>query len=225
MTAGDWAAVIVGIAGVVAALGAVSSRTARTPLIITCASLICLALIIGFFSLPLGPNRGPSSPQPAEPTSSPTAPDASGSSGSMFPSVVPLSPANPSFGQTAVRHEGSITIASNTLYDLDSTDPQWGQTHTSGYGSDMRAYGYDNVDLGIERGAQYLILSASSPSSYDLCRQATGYRSGTINDVKHSSLKTGMKICIITNEGRYSLIGIQGVQSDSFMIAATTWEK
>lgn len=70
MTAGDWAAVLVGIAGVVVALAAIPASRARPAVMSGSALLVMIALVIGLFSY-LG--RGPSAP-PNDLAATPTSP-------------------------------------------------------------------------------------------------------------------------------------------------------
>lgn len=120
----------------------------------------------------------------------------------------------------AVRRQGSLTVLPNSLTaDLDapSTDPQWGRQTQSGSG-EIDALSSDGT---IKFG--YSIESAklgSLPPTYLNCSNNQSLQKDQTYDVSK-----GLKLCVITDEGRYATVTVSSVSASSMVLAIVVWEK
>ena len=211
MTAGDWAAVIVGIAGVLVGLAAVPRTPSRSKIVAACAVLITIAVVIGAMSL-LG--RGDStqaeSPSSLVPPVSPTLP-------SSLLSVTPtISKSIPSTEAFSVRREtgrNPLKIVDNHIVDLDSLEPDWGTVGNipDDYVDLQFVFGRMNAGNGSE------IVKVASQPTYDDCRFETGYSGET------GRPRVGDNYCFHTSDGRYARLLVRSADYP-LSLDVTVWD-
>jgi hypothetical protein len=111
-------------------------------------------------------------------------------------------------------------VLTNEDVDLDAppTDPQWGALQlTPGDQYDISGDGNDGIYLVNE--AQGVQLG---PQTGNSCFTATGYQTDTIG-IYTPAIRVGQQICIRTTEGRFSLLKVIGILSDSIQLYVTTY--
>lgn len=217
MTAGEWAALIVGVAGVVSALSAITTNKRRLPLIATCTILIIAALAIAVISTTIRPGKTaggataqPGAPQPASPEGiQPENPSQS----SVAPSTTPKS------AQPLIRRQtGSnpLRLSSNTMVDLDSMEPNWDVSR------------FPSLDPGVDfnSGSRWILPSRSSfylvsgEASYAACQAATVQ----VTSIDLNDRGNATEFCVLTSEGRFAFVRVVDAH-DPVAFDIIVWEK
>jgi hypothetical protein len=172
------------------------------------AGLVLAAVISGQTAGSSSPTSGPSSSKSATATATPTV--SGGGSGSG--------------GPPAIYHKGTLTLAYTTCADLDAppTDPQWGET--SGANGDT-----GGADLCSEfpsfvgtNGATIVTVNSGTDTT---CQNATGWLTPNLYQDLH--LSVGSFVCVHTNQGRYSLLRVESIDStnSSITFSVKTFKK
>ncbi|VVJ19729.1 Uncharacterised protein [Amycolatopsis camponoti] len=135
----------------------------------------------------------------------------------------PATEASPTAAQTGgtVRHEGNVSIARDFTVDLDSpaSDPQWGTTGSFTGKNDLS---FNGRDFGYVGWSSTVKLPSSATSSYQSCREETGYENGryALDD-----LAAGQSYCVKTSDGRFAAVRLTAVSATKVSFDVTTYEK
>jgi serine/threonine protein kinase len=131
-----------------------------------------------------------------------------------------VSPTADAPGSTDVLHEGTATVALGASVDLDAlpSDPQWGMLQPFVFGGpwDLSWRNNCNGAICLENFSKGLLVG--DQATVDQCTTTTGYNGSS---VPLSKVRTGLKICVFTRDGRYSLVRIAKFTSGSDPIV---WE-
>jgi hypothetical protein len=124
---------------------------------------------------------------------------------------------------SGIYHEGRLELAFNTCADLDApaSDSQWGELSTSpnAGGGDMCSQ-YPSF-VGVKDATLVTVNSGND----NVCQNATGwFPTGYYKDLK---LSVGSFLCVHTNQGRYSLLQVESINSpaDSIVFSVKTFKK
>jgi hypothetical protein len=170
--------------------------------------LILVTVTSGQTSSSSGPTSSPSSLKSI--TATPTPAASGGASGSG--------------GSPAIYHKGTLTLAFTACADLDAppTDQQWGET--SGANPDA-----GGADLCSESpsfvGTNGATIVAVNSGTDTTCQNATGWLAPNIyQDLR---LSVGSFVCVHTNQGRYSLLRVESIDSttSSITFSVKTFKK
>ncbi|MEJ3749054.1 hypothetical protein WEI85_38040 [Actinomycetes bacterium KLBMP 9797] len=116
------------------------------------------------------------------------------------------SPQN-SAGPVETLHEGRATVPLGASIDVDAlpSDPQWGMLRPRVQGGPWDLNWRNNCDgaICLENFSKGLLVG--DRASVNDCTTTTGYNSSS---VPMSKIRTGLKICVFTRDGRYSLVRI-----------------
>jgi hypothetical protein len=224
VSAGDWVALAVAVAGVIAALTGFAAPERRRPLIKTCIILIFVAIAVGAISTirkqddrvsgSTVTTSTPTTGGAANPVPSPAPPG----SNLKSPQLWTPAPATP-----IIRREtgnNPIRLTGRSAVDLDSMSPNW----------DVQSFstGTPGLDLARRPGSADIVQSdfgvydypVSGPPSLDACKTATA-RYDRIN------LKDVTEFCLVTSEGRYAFVKVMdaGIGDDPSVFDVIVWEK
>jgi hypothetical protein len=174
------------------------------------AAVLGIILTIFLVTKGNGPTSIPSSSKSATATATPTA--SGGGSG-----------ANGNGGAPAIYHQGQLTLAYATCVDLDAppSDRQWGEVSigASSGGFDLCSQSPEFVGTG---GATIVTVNSGTDTT---CQNATGWlRQNYYQDL---NLSVGSFVCVHTNQGRYSLLRVEAIDStaNAIMFRVKTFKK
>lgn len=154
MTAGDWAAAVIGIAGVVVAMGAIPPSRNRSRIVAISAVLLVIAVGIGAMSFFVRAPEAPTASAGDEVTGSPTAPSGSPIIGDDAPMSQPTTTA-PTAGALGIpllgpeAPEGTFVAASGSTYFDDRSVSINGQRATRAMGAYCGGCGEGSFDASI----------------------------------------------------------------------------
>ncbi len=139
------------------------------------------------------------------------------------PSGEPSTSGSPATSDTpAVFHKGPLTLKPGVGADLDAAeDPQW---RTDGTGITYRDLIFSNISpyLGASNVRASAMLTQQDPT-FATCHDGTGYSSDeNFTIVKLKKTKT---LCVITSEGRYSVLRIKSASNQEVAFDVTTYAK
>ncbi|WBB76008.1 hypothetical protein O7602_11020 [Micromonospora sp. WMMD1128] len=113
-----------------------------------------------------------------------------------------------------IYHKGLVTVAYGKRIDLDAPpdDPQWGSIVDDRAKVDLGWQFYcDGLCFG-EGSARFPIqdnnLIVGSEATGETCMATSGYKIGSIARTK---VKRGLTVCVVTDEGRFSLVRVADV--------------
>jgi hypothetical protein len=218
MTAGEWVALTIGIAGVIAALSAFATTKRRRSLIGICVMLMIIALTIGTIStmVRLGRSPGGATAQPVSPQHA--SPESARSESPSRPSVTTSTTPTPT--QPLIRRQSGgnpIRLSLDTEVDLDSMEPNWNVSRFPYGGSGSDLYYSWNGRVEQTRSTYYPVIGEAS---YAICQAATAQvRSIDLNDRGNAT-----EFCLLTSEGRLAFVRVVDVH-DPVAFDVIVWEK
>lgn len=232
MTAGDWAAVIVGIAAVLVGLAAIPASPVRSSIASACAVLVSIALMIGaisFFSRDVAINAGGSDVGQVGPSAATTSAPSHSTPTSSLARPGSRSPESSGPVSPQVRQqtgEQKLTLTKTYSADLDSGEFDW-SVGWSPTGS-MEERSKDLLNSGGflhgKNGSDFAIVT--NTSTLDKCRSATGYQ----KLLKGSEVDTGLNLCVRTSDARIASVAVVSIakdsngQMDSVSFDVTVWD-
>lgn len=206
-------------------------RDRRTGVLLVTIMVLILIVVIILIYRPdgrralAGPSPTPSSStstaSPARTPSSPAStPSATASASPSATTSPPPSPVGP-----GLRNQGSLNVANSfsQLYDLDSTDPRWGEGQVGVFDAEFESYGGGAIL--VEYSASFVQLAKGTVASYSTCRDMSGYGGqGTV--INYSDLYVGEQFCFFTNDKRYSLLRVTSVSAPEHTLTfrVKTWQ-
>lgn len=118
-------------------------------------------------------------------------------------------------GARALYHEGRLQLAFATCVDLDAPtgDPQWGESSSTSGGVDFcsESPGFAGVN-----GATIVTVDSGTDTT---CQNATGWLRE--NAYQNLNLSVGSLVCVHTNQGRFSLLRTDAIDSTSLSVTFT----
>jgi len=126
-------------------------------------------------------------------------------------------------GSPAIYHQGALTLEFNTCADLDAapTDRQWGEpsANPDAGGADFCSQSPSFV------GVNSATLATVTSGTDSACPNATGWLARNLYQDLH--LGVGSFVCVHTNQGRYSLLRVEAINSatNAIMFWVKTFEK
>lgn len=221
MTAGEWVALTIGVAAVIAALAAFAPTQRRRQLIITCVILMIVAFGIGTIStmIKLSGNHAGAIVAPTSTTAISTSPmpPIPSATDSERPSLSTPAPSRP----VVRRESGSnpIRLTEGSAVDLDSMSPNW----------DVRSFSTGDVglDLAYTRGGGAVVQSdfsvyyypVSGPPNFAVCEAATA-RYDSIN-LNYRGNQT--EFCLRTSDRHTAFVKVADTQ-DPVAFDVIVWE-
>jgi hypothetical protein len=122
-------------------------------------------------------------------------------------------------GSSGIYHRGTLKLAFDTCADLDAapTDPQWGEpsANPDAGGADLCSESPSFV------GVNSATLVTVNSGTHTTCQNATGWLAPNLYQDLH--LSVGSFVCVHTNQGRYSLLRVDAINSTTNAI--TFWVK
>jgi hypothetical protein len=214
MTIADWAAVLVGIAGVIAGLGAIPERPGRPFLTGVCGALVATAVCLGVFGMTRPAPGGTAAPAQATAAGSAAPP----ASGTASPARGHASPARPR--PDVVRWRGQITLVYLHGIELDPVPPTQGNDIQ--YDITIGSVAEDQVTDG---GQTMAINTAPWTSPSFPTRQQCADQIDT-NPEATITVRPGDIVCVQSAAGRIAALKFVRV-SDNYgpdVAQATVWE-
>jgi hypothetical protein len=158
---------------------------------------VIIAAVIGIVRSPSAGEPGSPSPSnkrgsPSVSQSSPPLPSAS---------AVPRTPS----ATPAIRHKGQLTLYDNVGADLDSTAANWDVPNTITTAGDIwLSLEPEGTGEAIYSTVGQLAELNNLPPNYQGCSSTADF----VSDILFSNLDPGANFCVMTDQGRYSLVHV-----------------
>jgi hypothetical protein len=115
---------------------------------------------------------------------------------------------------TVIYHEGRLVLANNRGADLDAplSDPQWGEASATSEGGGADIWNSVLLFAGLNDASLVTVNSGTDTT----CQKATGWLEPNLAQDLH--LSVGSFVCVHTNQGRYSLLRVEAIDSTNNVI-------